>query len=124
MIAQANSAMLTRMDKDNHPMDIKPISIQQITQVIGRELQKSDIIIDDKSVEMTHAKIEYDPKEGFRLSDLGSVAGTWVNYAPVSQFGVILENLDLIHFGRVAFRFTIGYTSGQGLNRSKNNKGI
>lgn len=119
---QATSAMLTWMDKDNHPRDIKPIFIQQTSQVIGRDPQKSNIIIDDRSVDMAHAKIEYDPKQGFRLSDLGSIAGTWVNYAPVSQFGVILENLDLIHFGRVAFRFTIGYTSGQGLNRSKSTK--
>jgi hypothetical protein len=119
---ETTSAMLTWMDKDNHPRDIKPIFIQQTSQVIGRDPQKSNIIIEDRSVDMAHAKIEYDPKQGFQLSDLGSIAGTWVNYAPVSQFGVILENLDLIHFGRVAFRFSIGYTSGQALNRSKSTK--
>ena len=118
MLDQANSGMLTWMDKDNHPKDIKPILVQQTTQIIGRDPQKSDIMIEDRSVEMIHAKIEYDPKQGFRLSDLGSVAGTWVNYAPVSQFGVILENLDLIHIGRVAFRFTLGYTSSQEIVRS------
>jgi hypothetical protein len=122
MIDQANLAILTWMDKDNHPKDKKPIYIQLFSQVIGRDPHKSDIIIEDKSVDMAHAKIEFDPKQGFRLSDLGSVAGTWVNYAPVSQFGVILANLDLIHFGRVAFRFTVGYTSNLGINRSKPTK--
>jgi hypothetical protein len=122
MIDQANLAILTWMDKDNHPKDKKPIYIQLFSQVIGRDPHKSDIIIEDKSVDMAHAKIEFDPKQGFRLSDLGSVAGTWVNYAPVSQFGVILANLDLIHFGRVAFRFTLGYTSNLGINRSKPTK--
>jgi len=119
---QANSGILTWMDKDNHPKDVKPIFIQQTSQLIGRDPQKSDIIIEDRSVEMIHAKIEFDPKQGFHLSDLGSVAGTWVNYAPVSQYGVTLENLDLIHIGRVAFRFTIGYTSNQEKTRSKSAK--
>jgi len=116
---QANSGLLTWMDKDNHPKDVKPIFIQQTTQLIGRDPQKCDIIIEDRSVEMIHAKIEFDPKQGFHLFDLGSVAGTWVNYAPVSQFGVFLENLDLIHIGRVAFRFTLGYTSSQDIVRSR-----
>jgi pSer/pThr/pTyr-binding forkhead associated (FHA) protein len=42
----------------------------------------------------------------FRLVDEGSVAGTWVNYSSVSSDGVTLEHGDLIHIGRVNFRFT------------------
>jgi hypothetical protein len=42
----------------------------------------------------------------FKLSDEGSVAGTWINYSPVTGEGAALEHGDLIHLGRVGFRFT------------------
>jgi pSer/pThr/pTyr-binding forkhead associated (FHA) protein len=41
------------------------------------------------------------------LSDLGSESGTWVNYAPVSGKGTVLQNNDLIHIGEVAYRFEL-----------------
>jgi predicted component of type VI protein secretion system len=43
----------------------------------------------------------------YRLSDEGSVAGTWINYTPVSHGGARLEHGDLIHVGRIGFRFTL-----------------
>jgi pSer/pThr/pTyr-binding forkhead associated (FHA) protein len=43
----------------------------------------------------------------FRLADEGSTAGTWVNYTPVSHEGTRLEHGDLIHFGRVGYRFML-----------------
>jgi len=39
--------------------------------------------------------------------DEGSIAGTWVNYTPVSRNGADLEHGDMIHIGRTGFRFTI-----------------
>jgi DEAD/DEAH box helicase domain-containing protein len=37
----------------------------------------------------------------------GSVAGTWVNYMLVPTTGTRLEHGDLIHIGRVGFRFSL-----------------
>jgi pSer/pThr/pTyr-binding forkhead associated (FHA) protein len=37
--------------------------------------------------------------------------GTWVNYTPVSQEGVNVEDGDLIHIGRVGFRFRVRQSS-------------
>ena len=39
--------------------------------------------------------------------DEGSIAGTWINYTPVSRNGADLEHGDIIHIGRTGFRFTI-----------------
>lgn len=39
------------------------------------------------------------------LLDNNSIAGTWVNYTPVSIEGSCLRHGDLIHFARVGFRF-------------------
>ncbi|MGH2581657.1 MAG: FHA domain-containing protein [Anaerolineales bacterium] len=71
--------------------------------LIGSE-RNVDLVLEDTSVDVEHARIVY--SEGsFRIVDLGSSAGTWVNYAPVSRDGAGLRNGDLIHIGRVAFRF-------------------
>jgi hypothetical protein len=35
------------------------------------------------------------------------VAGTWINYEPVSQEGRMLEHGDVVHFGQLMYRFTL-----------------
>jgi pSer/pThr/pTyr-binding forkhead associated (FHA) protein len=35
------------------------------------------------------------------------VAGTWVNYQPVTGRGQLLQHGDLIHLGRVMLRFEL-----------------
>jgi len=42
------------------------------------------------------------------LTDFHSKAGTWVNYAPVGQSGLILKQGDIIHIGSLTFRFGSG----------------
>jgi predicted component of type VI protein secretion system len=62
------------------------------------------LVLDDASVEALHARLQRE-NNSFRLADSSSVAGTWVNYTPVPQDGMILENGDIIHIGRIGFRF-------------------
>ena len=59
-------------------------------------------------MEGLHALLSRKRDGTFRLKDQGSVAGTWVNYAPVSQGGTQVEHGDLIHIGRVGFRLLLG----------------
>ena len=49
-----------------------------------------------------------------RLADLGSESGTWVNFAPVSSKGVILNNGDLVRIGELDFRYQIGGYQAKG----------
>jgi hypothetical protein len=84
-----------------------PITISKAEVTFGNDPLLADQIVDDASVEGLHARLKRGPDEVFRLSDAGSVGGTWVNYTPVSREGVSLEHGDLIHFGRVGFRFQL-----------------
>lgn len=75
--------------------------------VIGGERKKADFVLVHPSVSPRHAAIFKDAEGGYRIADAGSVAGTWVNYAPVSTRGVRLEHGDLVQFGRLAYIFEV-----------------
>jgi hypothetical protein len=78
---------------------------------IGSNATQNLLVIDDSTVEGFHARLERQADGKFRLYDLGSLMGTWVNYTPVSQEGVNVEDGDLIHIGRVGFRFRVRQSS-------------
>jgi hypothetical protein len=84
-----------------------PLAIIKSQVLIGRDENYVDHVLSDASVEGIHANLEREMEDQFRLSDNGSIAGTWVNYLPVPEGGQILEHGDLVHFGRMGFRFNL-----------------
>lgn len=78
---------------------------------IGSNAMQNLLVIDDSTVAGFHARLQRQADGKFRLYDLGSLMGTWVNYTPVSQEGVTVEDGDLIHIGRVGFRFRVRQSS-------------
>jgi len=82
-----------------------PLSNEEL--VIGSEGRKADIVLRDPSVSPVHAHLFKDADGDYRLADSSSLAGTWVNYAPVSPQGIKLEHGDIIQFGRVGFVFEL-----------------
>jgi len=86
---------------------LSPIPLEKEDITFGRDPNLSDIIFDDPALEAIHSRLIYDSKGFFRLIDEGTVAGTWINYTPVSEDGSLLENGDLIHIGRIGFRFAL-----------------
>lgn len=82
-----------------------PIAISSDQVTFGRDADHVDKLVDNESVEGLHARLHREAQGIFRLFDEESTAGTWVNYEPVPAEGKILEQGDLIHFGRVGFRF-------------------
>jgi hypothetical protein len=104
-ISSKSFAQLVPMTDSNQEETYPPIVITSESVTFGSDAGKADQIVNDGSVEGLHARLERESKGVFRLSDEGSTAGTWVNYAPISSGGVILEQGDLIHIGRVGFRF-------------------
>jgi len=101
------NARLLWLDKNNQPLNRDPFRLPAHRVIIGSHPIKCNLVIDEKTVDPLHARIDFSPQDGYRLSDLGSVAGTWVNYAPISRSGVILEDMDLIHIGRASFHFSV-----------------
>jgi hypothetical protein len=85
-----------------------PILANEMT--FGREPTLASITLGDPSVEDLHARLRKDQDGDFRLFDEESVAGTWSNYVPVAKEGTKLEHGDIIHIGRVEFRFTLSDT--------------
>jgi hypothetical protein len=104
-VAAKAYAQLVPLTDSNQEESYPPIAITSENMTFGSEAGKADLIVADDSVEEIHARLKRESKGVFRLSDEGSTAGTWVNYAPISRAGVILEQGDLIHIGRVGFRF-------------------
>jgi pSer/pThr/pTyr-binding forkhead associated (FHA) protein len=62
-------------------------------------------------VDRLHARLIRQADGSYLLRDQGSTAGTWVNYELVSDPGVHIRHGDIIHFGRVEFRFELAEPS-------------
>jgi hypothetical protein len=104
--ASQASAYLTRLEEKGSGSVGRPIPLTNDEVRIGRDPLKVTMLLNDPSLEGLHARIRREDSS-FRLSDTGSVAGTWVNYSPVSTEGTMLEHGDIVHIGRVGFRFTL-----------------
>jgi pSer/pThr/pTyr-binding forkhead associated (FHA) protein len=64
-------------------------------------------VLDDPSISPLHARIRRNGENAFHIYDHGSVAGTWVNYEPVTREGRRLSHGDRIHFGHLMYRFEL-----------------
>lgn len=100
-------AYLYLLSESEQAKTAPPISITGGELTFGRDATQATQILDDPSVEELHARLRLSEDGTFRLNDEGSVAGTWVNYSPVSTEGAHLEHGDLIHIGRLGFRFVM-----------------
>ena len=76
-------------------------------EVIAGSQRGCELRLQEESVAAEHARLTRQKDGNYHVADLGSEAGTWVNYAPVSAEGSQLRDGDLLHIGRVAFRFLL-----------------
>ena len=100
-------AYLFRLSESEQADSSPPIPIVSDEITFGSDPTQATQVLDDGSVDSRHARLRREEGGEFRLSDEGSTAGTWINYTPVSQEGMRLEHGDLIHIGRVGFRFVL-----------------
>lgn len=100
-------AFLNRISEQDSLAASAPVPITMDEMTLGSDAHQATLLLEDPSVEGLHARLTRLEDGAFNLADEGSVAGTWVNYTPVSQEGVRLEHNDLIQIGRVGFRFTV-----------------
>jgi predicted component of type VI protein secretion system len=95
------------LGEDGETLSAAPILLEGHELTFGREPTQVSYVLSDPSIEPVHSRLTRSETGAFLLHDLGSVAGTWVNYAPVSSGGAHLEHGDIIHIGRLAFRFSL-----------------
>ncbi|HWQ46862.1 MAG TPA: FHA domain-containing protein [Longilinea sp.] len=102
------SARLIRLDSETRqpiPNSVIVVSKPEIT--FGSDPRRAEFVLDSPSVSGLHARLRQTGTGNFMIIDEGSIAGTWINYAPISNQGARLESGDLINIGRILFRFEI-----------------
>lgn len=92
------------MQDPTQPAQVLPLSLAEITIGSG---PTCTLILAEPSVDKQHSRVTQDEAGEFHIADMGSHAGTWINYAPVSPEGSRLQDGDIVHIGRVAFRFLL-----------------
>jgi hypothetical protein len=108
--AASNAAVPARLvgiAEAGSPIPRATILLTRPEITLGSDPKQAIQVLDNPSVDGLHARLFQSPEGDFYIADAGSVAGTWVNYAPVAREGVRLEHGDLIHLGRVSFRFEL-----------------
>jgi hypothetical protein len=98
-------AQLVRLSEQNQPLPSSPVAITSREVTFGRDPTLATVVIDLPSLDGLHARLRQNDDGQFILSDEGSVAGTWVNYAPITRDRVELEHADLVRIGQASFRF-------------------
>lgn len=84
-----------------------PLYQQELT--FGRDPQQAVCVLDSTSVDQIHARLCRSNDGVFILQDIGSMAGTWVNYQMIPAAGKCLQHGDVIHMGLESFRFELNH---------------
>jgi hypothetical protein len=104
-ISIPEEAFLEFLVHNNGNQETNRVPITQRELTFGNDPTLATIDLNDPSLEALHARIIKDEDGTFRIVDEGSIAGTWVNYSPVTSQTVTLRHGDTIHLGRIQFKF-------------------
>lgn len=85
----------------------QPIPILNNVITFGADPTKATLVLEEPSIAPQHARMRRDRDGNFYLYDHGSVAGTWINYCQTNGKEFRIQHGDLIHLGRVGFRFCL-----------------
>jgi len=100
-------AYLVRLTNGGEPASSTPIPVIERDMTFGTDPVQSIYVLDDPSISPLHARIKQTSEGIFVIVDHGSVAGTWVNFEPVTREGIRLKHGDRIHFGQMQYRFDL-----------------
>ena len=100
-------AYLIRLTNGGEPASGVPIPLLEKDMTFGTDPVQSKRVLDDPSIAPLHARIKRMEDGSFVIYDHGSIAGTWVNYEPITREGCRLAHGDRIHFGQLAYRFDL-----------------
>jgi hypothetical protein len=100
-------ARLVCLDEHEQPITGGAILLTRQETTFGTNPLRATQVVSSPTVNDLHARLYRDKDNQFYLADQGSIAGTWINYAPVTTRGARLEHGDLVHIGKVMFRFEL-----------------
>jgi len=81
----------------------KPVAIAADDVLVGRDGRAAAIVLDDPSVSPRHARIARMGDGAPWVFDLGSTAGSWINFEEIPPEGAPLRDGDRLNFGRASF---------------------
>jgi len=96
---------LIKLDRDNTPSAEKPLLLVKEITLIGKDPQLANIVLSDEALEPLHAEIHAFSDGRTRLTDFHTIAGTYVNFKAVDTKGIEIHHGDILHFGRLSYRF-------------------
>ena len=102
-------AYLIRLSNNGEPASAAPIPLAEKDMSFGTDPVQSKRVLDDPSISPLHARIKQVEDGSFIIYDHGSIAGTWVNYEPITREGQHLAHGDRIHFGQLVYRFDLSH---------------
>ena len=105
--SQNAPARLIPLSENGTPLADNVILVNRSQITLGSDPKQATHILRSNTVHGLHARLIHGEQDSYILSDAGSIAGTWVNYAPVSLSGQELKHGDLIHIGQFMFRFEL-----------------
>ncbi len=102
VLGEAEGAALIELDQVEGTAGRRMHDLRDEVVTVGRG-QDSSIFLDDVTVSRRHAEIVHGERGGYRIRDVGSLNGTYVNRVRVDA--VDLRNGDEIQVGKYRFRF-------------------
>jgi len=100
-------AHLTRLGANGEPVSGHPIPLTENETTFGTDPVQAEHVLDHPSIAGLHARLKRTAGGDYLLTDNNTVAGTWVNYDPISKDGRILKHGDVVHFGQLTYRFSL-----------------
>jgi hypothetical protein len=103
-----NSYRLIAINDVSQQLFPEPVRVDEHEIKIGSSLPVKGIQVKHPSVIKEHAMINCLSDKKFQITDLGSTAGTWINYQQIkSGKPQFLKDGDIIHIGEAIFRFQV-----------------
>ncbi len=103
----------------------QPLMLEVQDVIMGNDPRQVTHFIESPSLNPKHARFICTPDGSWYLSDLKTIAGTYVNYNPIGNQPLPLRHGDIVQLGTLAFRFEMQnptenprpkVESGQGMN--------
>jgi hypothetical protein len=85
--------------------DLDPVLLTGTDVTLGGDASLATQVLFDPSVSAVHARLIRQANGRYLVRDQDSAGGSWVNHEQVPPAGRILEHGDLVHFGRLGYRF-------------------
>lgn len=108
-IGKQVEAMLIPLNERYEPNRKKTVALDRKEWIIGCDPIQARLVIANAALDDVHARLSRTEQGDYWLRDQNSIAGTWVNFAPITTKGIKLRHGDLIHFAKALYRFELSH---------------